>query len=74
MIIKYEHHGKIVSVQEENKGKHRDNCLCWQGCKFFKPNPNNGDNCPVAQALYEFDVTHGVTTPVWECQEYKAAE
>jgi hypothetical protein len=38
MITKYEHFGNIVSVQRHLKGKHRDHCLCFQKCKFFKPN------------------------------------
>ena len=68
-IIKYEHHGAEVSVIEENKGRHRENCLCWQGCEYFKP----GDelNCHIAQALFSLCVAYNLATPVWECAKYK---
>ena len=68
MIIKYEHHGTMVSVQDHNKGLHQQHCLCFQGCKFFKP--NTPDNCHLAQELFEYDVKYGMTTPVWECPKY----
>lgn len=70
MIIKYEHHGKEVSVLEKNKGKHRQNCLCWQDCKFF--HPDEAENCTIAASLYRLCVTHGLVTPVWECTKYEA--
>ena len=64
----YTHHRVVVSVQRALKGKHRDHCLCFQGCKWFKP--NTLENCPIAQALYEFDVRHGAVTPMWECSKF----
>jgi hypothetical protein len=69
MIEKYEHHGTVVSVVSELKGKHREHCLCFLGCKHFKP--DTPENCSLAQELYEFDVKHGMTTPVWECPKYE---
>ena len=68
MIITYEHHGRKVSVQEKNKGKHTDNCLCHQGCVKFLP--SSYFNCPIAQKLFVFDMEHGVVTPVWECPSF----
>jgi hypothetical protein len=68
-IIKYEHHSVSVSVQEELKGKHREHCLCFQGCKKFNPGTEN--NCPIAQENYEFCVKYNMTTPVWECPEFE---
>ncbi len=69
-VIKYKHHGAEVMVQSHLAGKHREHCLCFFGCKFFKP--NMPDNCPLAQELYEYDQRHGMTTPVWECPKYEA--
>jgi hypothetical protein len=63
-IIRYEHHGWMVSVMEHLKGLHKEHCLCFR-CKRFKPNKH--DNCPVAQELFEFDIQHGCVTPMWEC-------
>ena len=63
-IIRYKHHGQDVFVDAELMGTHREHCLCFR-CKKFVPNTNR--NCPIAQELYEFDVKHGVTTPVFEC-------
>jgi hypothetical protein len=72
-IIKYEHHGKNVSVQEHLKGKHREHCLCYYNCIFFKPEDRE-NNCSIANKLYQFDVDNNVTTPVWECEKYKKEE
>jgi hypothetical protein len=68
MITKYEHHGATVSVQEENKGKHRDNCLCFQACCHFKP--GTPSNCQIAQSVYRNCVEFNIVTPVWECPQY----
>lgn len=70
MIVKYVHHDTEVSVQEEMLGKHREHCLCYQGCKFFKPETRKG-NCGIANAIYKNCVLYGVVTPVWECPKYE---
>jgi len=67
-IIEYNHHGTDVKVQEHLKGKHREHCLCFQGCKKFKPGTD--DNCKRAQHLFTFCVLLNMTTPVWECPDY----
>lgn len=69
-ITKVKKFGKELSVNEELVNKHRDHCLCWQGCKHFKP--NSEENCPIAQMLFEFDKKYNVTTPVWECETYES--
>jgi hypothetical protein len=69
-IIKYEHYGKNMSVQEHLKGKHREHCLCFQNCIFFNLEDRE-KNCSIATALFKFDVENNVTTPVWECEKYK---
>lgn len=68
-VIRYRHHGVLMNVLEANQGKHRDNCLCWQGCKYFKP--DTPLNCPIAQELYELDVKNELVTPVWECKLFE---
>ena len=68
MILTYEHHGKMVAVEESNKGKHRENCLCWK-CSKFTPD-NRETNCPIANKLYAICCEHNVTTPVWECPDF----
>lgn len=68
-VIKYSHHGNEVSVMEHLKGAHQAHCLCFSGCKHF--HPNQPDNCPIAQELFEFDCKHGMVTPVWECPKYE---
>lgn len=71
-VVTYEHKwpGKTVKthVIEGNMGKHKQNCLCFQGCKFFQP---DGDNCHIAAQLYAFDVDHDIVTPVWECPKFE---
>jgi len=61
-----------VAVIAKNQGKHKDNCLCYQRCRFFKPGAP--DNCGIAQALYEFDVRNDIVTPVWECAMYRSMD
>ena len=34
-IERYIHHGAEVTVQSHLKGKHREHCLCFQGCSKF---------------------------------------
>jgi len=70
-VERYVHHGKEVAVLSEGRGKHRERCLCYQGCRFFKP--GQIDNCPIAQKLYELCVEHNLTTPVVECATYEVA-
>lgn len=41
-IVEYEHHGTMVSVDEDFKGKHRDACLCYR-CANFTVMDDNGD-------------------------------
>ena len=69
MIIKSEHHGWVVSIQEDLKGRHREHCLCHLDCKNFKP--GTPENCPLAQELFEYCVKYGMTTPVWECPKFE---
>jgi len=70
MIIKYEHHGMVVSVQERLRGKHREHCLCFQNCKHFKP--GTPENCEIAQENFNMCVKWNLTTPVFECPKYEA--
>ena len=73
MIKKYEHHETEVSVQTHLEGKHREHCLCWQKCKFFKPEDRMG-NCPIANLLFSVCVLCDLTTPVWECPKYEKSD
>jgi hypothetical protein len=71
-IEKYVHHNVEVSVLSDMKGKHQGNCLCWSGCKFFKPGTK--ENCNIAQTLFEVDKLYHITTPVFECPKYESEE
>ena len=68
-ITRYTHHGKVVYVQPELKGKHRDHCLCFQGCSRFIPE-NREENCPIANKVYKTAKKYGIVSPVWECPDY----
>lgn len=68
-IIKYVHHQQEVYVYEQNKGKHREHCLCWD-CKKFTPQ-NRGTNCRIANIIYNLNIKLGITTPVWECAYFE---
>lgn len=64
----YEHHDRWVWVKTEDKGKHREHCLCWS-CENFTPN-NRDTNCKIANLLFELDRAFDLVTPVWECPEF----
>lgn len=66
----YGHHGVPVAVQSDLKGRHREHCLCYK-CGRFKPEDRQA-NCPTASLLYALCVRLGMTTPVWECPEFRA--
>lgn len=67
----YEHHGSSVAVQPHLKGKHREHCLCFQGCAEFKP--GQADNCEIAKEVYANCQAFDIVTPVWECPRFKFA-
>lgn len=71
-VEKYVHHGKEVSVLSDVKGLHRDNCLCFNGCKHFKP--GEPDNCVIAEAVFSTCVKYNLVTPVYECPVYEQEE
>lgn len=63
----YEHHGILVTVRSDLKGRHREFCLCYQCGRF---DPGKEDNCYKAQGLYELNKDHGLVTPVFECPDF----
>lgn len=71
MMTKYLHHGNEVYVDEKLKGRHREHCLCWQGCARFKLDGPRSENCFIANAIFQIDKNFGVTTPVFECPEFE---
>jgi len=72
-IVKYQHHGVEVSVKRRLKSKHKEYCLCYKGCKFFKPEDRR-INCLIANTLFEICVTFHIATPVWECPSFEPKE
>ena len=66
---KYIHHGKQVVVISDLKGKHREHCLCFGGCKHFKP--GEPDNCEIANDNFQLCLKHNIVTPVFECPKYE---
>lgn len=64
MFMNYEHHGRMVCVRSELKGKHRDHCLCFS-CQRFKPDTK--ENCRIAKEVYALCVREDLVLPVWEC-------
>ncbi len=72
MIKLFSHHENQVWADEAAFGRHRRFCLCFRGCLNFKP--GQPDNCPIAQKLYDFDVEHKLTTPVYGCPEWRGEQ
>jgi len=71
-IQQYVHHGRLMSVRADLKGKHREYCLCYS-CAALNLKDRNS-NCSVANTLFSLGVLAGITTPVWECVRFVAAE
>jgi hypothetical protein len=67
----YRHHGEIVWVRSDLKGKHRENCLCYSCTHFI---PGEPENCPRANLIYGVCVMLDMVLPVWECPEFMEAE
>jgi len=71
-IITYTHHGALVNVREDLKGKHRDYCLCYMCGRFFPEEQIK--NCRIANLIFSICQGHNVVTPVWECAKFKEVE
>jgi hypothetical protein len=69
MYERYDHHGKLVWVRKDLKGKHREHCLCFSCSKLNIEDREK--NCPIANALFALCVQFNLTTPVFECPEFK---
>ena len=72
-IIKYTHNftnekSSANYVFDELRGKHKVHCLCFAGCKKFKPMQK--DNCEIAQATFDNCVKFNTVTPMYECPEF----
>jgi hypothetical protein len=61
----YEHHGKLVWVRADLRGRHREHCLCFSCARLDIANPDN--NCDIARSAFQNCVQHGIVTPMWEC-------
>ena len=67
-VERYRHHNADVAVVSEYKGRHRDICLCFHGCKFFKP--GSEDHCEIASENYLMCVKYSLCAPVLECAKF----
>jgi hypothetical protein len=68
-IERYEHHGAIVAVRSDLKGRHWEHCLCAR-CARFGYGPV-GAKCARAEELYAFCAHNDMVTPVWECPAFE---
>ena len=66
------HHNVLMSVQAHLKGRHKEHCLCYQGCLNF--HPGEPGHCQIAQKLFALDQVYGLVTPVWECGTFRREE
>ena len=67
-ITEYSHHNMNVSVVEEFKGKHKDICICHQGCLFFAPKEEL--SCNFAKRAFGASKEIGIVL-VMECKHYR---
>ena len=65
MFQSYKHHGAIVHVNKDLKGKHREHCLCYS-CASFRPGTPEC-NCHISNMVYAICIALDVVTPVFEC-------
>ncbi|OGJ57998.1 hypothetical protein A2635_03130 [Candidatus Peribacteria bacterium RIFCSPHIGHO2_01_FULL_51_9] len=69
--IQEEHFGTQVWVNPTTESMREEECLCFS-CKNLKP--NEPDNCPIAQALYQICVREKVALTLTRCPEWAAKE
>jgi hypothetical protein len=67
----YEHHGEVVWVRSDLKGKHKEHCLCYECGLFF---PDEPENCLIAELNFSVCVAFNVVLPVWECPRFEPKE
>jgi hypothetical protein len=67
-IIRYKHHGELVSVDADLKGTHKKHCLCYK-CACFNPDKPK-DNCHMAEILFRVCLMANMVTPVYECASF----
>ena len=60
---RYLHHGKMVWVRTDLRGKHREFSLCHK-CALE-------GNCPIIALVIKLCELVGVTLPVWECVSFQ---
>ena len=73
MYVRYQHHDKKVVVKKEDKGLHKQHCLCHAPCNFFRPQPGR-TNCIIAEKLFKINKEYNLVTPVWECRLFEPME
>ena len=66
-FIQVLHHKRPVWANLAHVTKHKEYCLCYS-CEGFSPGDDT--HCPIAQELFELNIKHGLTTPVFECPEF----
>ncbi len=71
-VIKYEHHGTTVSVQEDLKGKRKENCLCTTCVHFHPEDSDLESNCIWAKLNFWMCCnTPIMVAPVYECSQHE---
>ena len=67
-ITGYLHHGVYVRVDEGQKGKHKEHCLCYR-CAIFNPQDKD-KNCKIANLNFALCQLCNLVLPVWECPQF----
>lgn len=70
-VVRYKHHNKMVYTEQLLKGTHRAHCLCYRCGRFKIDDPLA---CPIANLLFAVCVKCSITTPVFECPDWKPIE
>lgn len=63
----YDHHGALVWVRKDLKGKHWDPTMCLDCCRFF---PHTEHNCILAERLFQVCQDWHIVIAVWECPQF----
>jgi len=66
----YQHYGKGVTTVSEFVGRNREICICYQGCKFFKPGEEDG--CEISTMAYMLSKIAGIVL-VMTCTKFAQA-
>lgn len=68
-VEKQVHYGQEVTVNTDTEPLRKSECLCLNGCRWFRP--GQADHCGHADALFQTCIAGGIALMVTRCALYE---